>query len=96
MAAGKSTTTWVTSTAPPYIANQPHYGNRYVKTTGYDSIADSNDIVVLYVQEEGSDGGASSHTGVAHPRHAEPAWRLTGSTSCVSSAGWRATKPLLW
>jgi hypothetical protein len=78
------------------IANRLHYGNRYVKTTGYNSVADSNDIVVLYVQEEGSDGGASSHPGVALPRHAEPAWRLASSTSCLSSAGWRATKPPLW
>jgi hypothetical protein len=57
------------------IANQPHYGNhgnRYVKTTGYKASGDNNDIVVLYVQEEGSNGGASSHPGVAHPRH-EPA-----------------------
>lgn len=57
------------------IGNQPHYGNhgnRYVKTTGDKASGDNNDIVVLYVQEEGSNGGASSDPDVAHPRH-EPA-----------------------
>ncbi|AWN47060.1 poly(3-hydroxybutyrate) depolymerase [Methylobacterium terrae] len=41
----------------PDIANQPPYGNRYVTTTGYNHIAESNDIIVLYPQAEGSDGG---------------------------------------
>jgi poly(3-hydroxybutyrate) depolymerase len=40
------------------IADQPPYGNRYVTTTGYNSIADSNDIIVLYPQVQGSDGGS--------------------------------------
>lgn len=40
----------------PDIANSPPYGNRYVTTTGYNSIADSNNIVVLYPQAEGRDG----------------------------------------
>ena len=40
------------------IADQPPYGNRYFTTTGYNNIADSNDIIVLYPQAEGSDGGA--------------------------------------
>ena len=40
------------------IANQPPYGNRYITTTGYNHIADSNDIIVLYPQAQGSDGGA--------------------------------------
>ncbi len=39
-------------------ANQPPYGNRYMTTTGYNHIADSNNIIVLYPQAEGSDGGA--------------------------------------
>ncbi|MGF3021744.1 extracellular catalytic domain type 2 short-chain-length polyhydroxyalkanoate depolymerase [Methylobacterium aquaticum] len=41
----------------PDIANQPPYGNRYITTTGYNHIAESNDIIVLYPQVEGSDGG---------------------------------------
>ncbi|MCF4128785.1 extracellular catalytic domain type 2 short-chain-length polyhydroxyalkanoate depolymerase [Methylobacterium sp. SyP6R] len=41
----------------PDLANQPPYGNRYVTTTGYNHIAESNDIIVLYPQAEGSDGG---------------------------------------
>jgi predicted esterase len=34
--------------------NQPPYGNRYITTTGYNNIADSNDIIVLYPQAQGS------------------------------------------
>jgi predicted esterase len=41
----------------PDIANQPPYGNRYITTTGYNHIAESNNIIVLYPQAEGSDGG---------------------------------------
>lgn len=40
------------------IANQPPYGNRYITTTGYNNIAESNDIIVLYPQAEGTDNGA--------------------------------------
>jgi poly(3-hydroxybutyrate) depolymerase len=36
-------------------ANQPPYGNRYMTTTGYNEIADSNDIIVLYPQVTGDD-----------------------------------------
>lgn len=39
------------------IANQPPYGNRYFTTTGYNHIAESNDIIVLYPQAEGTDNG---------------------------------------
>ncbi|ACA15225.1 poly (3-hydroxybutyrate) depolymerase [Methylobacterium sp. 4-46] len=42
----------------PDVANQPPYGNRYVTTTGYNHIAESNNIIVLYPQAQGSDGGA--------------------------------------
>lgn len=38
-------------------ANRPPYGNRYVTTTGYNEIAESNDIIVLYPQAEGTDNG---------------------------------------
>ena len=36
-------------------ANQPPYGNRYMTTAGYNEIADSNDIIVLYPQATGDD-----------------------------------------
>jgi hypothetical protein len=39
----------------PDSANQPPYGNRYVTTTGYNHIADSNNIIVLYPQVEARD-----------------------------------------
>ena len=39
------------------ISNQPPYGNRYFTTTGYNHIAESNDIIVLYPQAEGTDNG---------------------------------------
>jgi hypothetical protein len=42
-------------------ANQPPYGNRYVTTTGYNHIADSNNIVVLYPQAEGTDDGGTQN-----------------------------------
>jgi hypothetical protein len=37
------------------IDNQPPYGNRYITSTGYNHIAESNDIIVLYPQAEGTD-----------------------------------------
>jgi hypothetical protein len=37
------------------VANQPPFGNRYVTTTGYNEIADSNNIIVLYPQATGDD-----------------------------------------
>jgi hypothetical protein len=39
----------------PDSANQSPYGNRYVTTTGYNTIADSNNIIVLYPQVQGRD-----------------------------------------
>jgi hypothetical protein len=39
----------------PDSANQPPYGNRYATTTGYNHIADSNNIIVLYPQVQGRD-----------------------------------------
>ncbi|NRR30208.1 poly(3-hydroxybutyrate) depolymerase [Oxalobacteraceae bacterium] len=38
-------------------ADQPPYGNRYYTTTGYNHMAESNDIIVLYPQVEGMDTG---------------------------------------
>ena len=37
------------------VASQPPYGDRYVTTTGYNQIADSNNIIVLYPQATGDD-----------------------------------------
>lgn len=37
------------------FASQPPYGNRYITTTGYNQIADSNNIIVLYPQAQGTD-----------------------------------------
>jgi poly(3-hydroxybutyrate) depolymerase len=39
------------------VTNQAPYGNRYMTTTGYNEIAESNNIIVLYPQATGSDGG---------------------------------------
>lgn len=39
----------------PDSANQSPYGSRYVTTTGYNTLADSNNIIVLYPQVEGRD-----------------------------------------
>jgi poly(3-hydroxybutyrate) depolymerase len=44
-------------------ANQPPYGNRYVTTTGYNSFAESNKIVVLYPQAIGDDATALNPDG---------------------------------
>lgn len=43
------------------IANQPPYGNRYITTTGYNYIADSNDIIVLYPQAQGTDNESAQN-----------------------------------
>lgn len=42
-------------------ANQPPYGNRYFMTTGYNEIADSNNLIVLYPQAQGADDGATQN-----------------------------------
>jgi hypothetical protein len=45
----------------PDTRNQPPYGNRYFTTTGYNEIADSNDMIVLYPQAEGFDDGGTQN-----------------------------------
>lgn len=45
----------------PDIQGGPPYGNRYITTTGYNHLADSNDIIVLYPQAEGTDDGATQN-----------------------------------
>ncbi|MCE2746131.1 MAG: poly(3-hydroxybutyrate) depolymerase [Burkholderiales bacterium] len=44
-------------------SNQPPYGNRYFTTTGYNHMADSNNIIVLYPQAQGSDGTTENPEG---------------------------------
>jgi len=39
----------------PDTANQPPYGNRYITTTGYNEMADANNLIVLYPQALGDD-----------------------------------------
>jgi predicted esterase len=41
--------------------NIPPYGNRYFTTTGYNEIADANNIIVLYPQAEGTDDGVTQN-----------------------------------
>jgi poly(3-hydroxybutyrate) depolymerase len=55
------------------VTNQAPYGNRYVTTTGYNELADSNDIIVLYPQATGTDGG-----GLQNP---DGCWDWWGYTS---------------
>jgi hypothetical protein len=45
----------------PDVRNVPPYGTRYVTTTGYNEIADSNDIIVLYPQAQGIDDGSTQN-----------------------------------
>jgi hypothetical protein len=63
----------------PDIRNVPPYGNRYVTTTGYNNIADSNDIIVLYPQAQGTDD--------ADTQNPDGCWDWWGYTSTS------ATKP---
>jgi hypothetical protein len=53
--------------------NQAPYGNRYITTTGYNELADSNNIIVLYPQATGADGG-----GLQNP---DGCWDWWGYTS---------------
>jgi hypothetical protein len=55
------------------IADQPPYGNRYFTTTGYNHIAESNDIIVLYPQVEGMD--------TAEVQNPDGCWDWWGYTS---------------
>jgi hypothetical protein len=56
------------------VANQPPYGNRYITTTGYLSMADSNNLIVLFPQAQGCDDSAAQNPG--HSQHACPSGRL--------------------
>jgi hypothetical protein len=57
----------------PDGAHQAPYGNRYFTRTGYNEIADSNDLIVLYPQAEGFDDGA-----VRNPDGCWDWWGYTG------------------
>lgn len=41
--------------------NSVPYGNRYITTTGYNQMADSNNIIVLYPQVQGGDDGVTQN-----------------------------------
>ncbi|HET9645034.1 MAG TPA: poly(3-hydroxybutyrate) depolymerase, partial [Burkholderiaceae bacterium] len=45
----------------PDVRNVPPYGTRYITSTGYNQIADSNDIIVLYPQAQGTDNGTTQN-----------------------------------
>lgn len=60
------------------IANRPPYGNRYITTTGYNEIGESNDIIMLYPQAEGIDNDA-----IQNP---EGCWDWWGYTDDVSQS----------
>jgi poly(3-hydroxybutyrate) depolymerase len=43
--------------------SQPPFGTRFITTTGYNAIAESNDIIVLYPQVVGDDGVIQNNDG---------------------------------
>jgi len=43
------------------IQGAPPYGHRYVTTTGYNAMADANNIIVLYPQAQGTDDGVTQN-----------------------------------
>ena len=55
------------------LENSVPYGNRYFTTTGYNEIADANDIIVLYPQAQGRDDG--------HTQNPDGCWDWWGYTS---------------
>lgn len=54
-------------------ANRPPYGNRFTTTTGYNHIADTNNMIVLYPQVQGRDD--------ADVQNADGCWDWWGYTS---------------
>jgi len=61
----------------PDIASQPPFGNRYAATTGYNEIADANNLIVLYPQCRGDDTGDAENP--------DGCWDWWGYTSKSSS-----------
>ena len=45
----------------PDLENCPPYGNRYFTTTGYNEMADANNLIILYPQAEGTDNAVSQN-----------------------------------
>jgi hypothetical protein len=43
------------------VANQPPYGKRFILSTGYNHIAESNNLIVLYPQATGADDNATQN-----------------------------------
>jgi poly(3-hydroxybutyrate) depolymerase len=43
------------------VQGGPPYGHRYVTTTGYNALADSNNFIVLYPQAQGQDDGVTQN-----------------------------------
>jgi hypothetical protein len=54
-------------------ANEPPFGNRYITTTGYNNIAESNNFIILYPQVTGDDGAV-----VQNPDGCWDWWGYTG------------------
>ena len=65
------------------ITSQPPYGNRYMTTTGYNQIADSNNIIVLYPQVTGDDDNKAQNP--------DGCWDWWGYTSAIRTT--RTTTP---
>lgn len=57
----------------PDRENSAPYGNRYFTTTGYNEMADSNNLIILYPQAEGRDDG--------HTQNPDGCWDWWGYTS---------------
>lgn len=57
----------------PDLENGLPYGNRYFTTTGYNELADANNLIVLYPQAQGTDNGATQNP--------EGCWDWWGYTS---------------
>ncbi len=47
----------------PDLENSVPYGNRYYTTTGYNEMADANNLVILYPQAQGDDGATQNPDG---------------------------------
>lgn len=45
----------------PDVDNVPPYGSRFITRTGYNTLADSNNLIVLYPQAEGCDDGITQN-----------------------------------
>ena len=43
------------------LDNSVPYGNRYFTTTGYNEMADANDMIILYPQAQGTDDGSTQN-----------------------------------